>query len=229
LLAPLLASLAVSFACPAAAESPARSDDDVSRRLAFIRERIDRGTGRANLWWYGWYGGYTALTLGQAIGAVATTNRGTRVDLAFGAVASSLGVVPLGILGFPPGTASATLRAMPEATPEERRRKLARAERLLEASAGSEAFGRSWVAHAAGGVIGLASFFALTFGYKRLGAGILNLVGGVAITEAQIFTGPTAAIDAFQQYRALSSSSPPRPISWRPILQPGGAGIGASF
>jgi hypothetical protein len=127
---------------------------------------------------------------------------GLRADMAVGAVGTSLGVVPLGLFPFEARFAAADLRAVAGSSPGERRRKLDAAERSLERSAEAEAFGRSWVAHVLGIGVSLGLGLVLVVGYDRVASGIVNCAGGVAVTELQILTQPTDAIDALREYRA---------------------------
>jgi len=185
------------------ARADARAEDaDVARRIAWIEARLARGTGAADRWWTGWYVGFTALTVGQGAVAVATTDPGLRADMAVGAVGASLGVAPLGLFPFEPRFAASDLAAEAGGTAGERRRKLAVAERLLAESADAEAFGRSWAVHLLGGGVSLGLGLVLAIAYDRLASGILNFVGGVALTELSIFTQPTDAIDAWREYRS---------------------------
>ncbi|MFO0761557.1 MAG: hypothetical protein U0359_34070 [Byssovorax sp.] len=238
LLAPSLA------AAPARAEPPrpapaARSDAEVEKRLAFLNDRLMRATPAATRWWYGWYGGWTALTLIQAGMAFGVSDAGLRKDAAVGAAFSSLGVLPFGLFSFTPLHAAAALRALPESTPEARRIKLARAEHLLEKSAEDETLGRSFLPHAAGGAASLAACLTVVLAYKRpLFSGLFQLLGGVVLNEAQIFTQPTAAIHDLADYRALDNPSskpvarpfsPGRSFSFTVVPSPGGLGIGGSF
>ncbi len=219
---------------PAVAEPRAPyPDEEVSRRLAFIETRLERATPSACLWWSAWYYGYIAVTLGQASVALAVKDPGLRTDSAVGAAFASLGVVGLGVFDFPPRHAAATLRALPAGTPAERRRKLARAEGLLSAGARSEVAGRSWVAHVAGTAVTLTSTLVLALAYKRVVSSIVTLVSGVAITEAQIFTRPTAAIDDWRLYQqgALGGSALPAGprASWSVVAQGRGLGVIVAF
>lgn len=199
----LLAALTIELAPRAAvAEPPPPSDAEIARRIAFIQERLDRAAPAANRWWCGWYTGWLGLTAVQSVVAVATTDPGLRADSAVGAVGSSLGVIPLGLFPFPATFVAADLRALPASTPSERRKKLARAEGFLRASAEAEAFGRSWISHALSGTVSVALGLVLGLAYRRPLTGALNAVAGVALSEAQIFTQPTAAIDDWSEYRA---------------------------
>ncbi len=195
-----VAGAARSVAAPGARK--ARQDADVARRIDFIQTRFDRATPAAQLWWNGWYATYLTLTVSQGAFAIVTRDKGTREDMVVGAVTSSFGVVPLGVFGFPPRFVAAELRGLPAATATERRRKLARAEALLRESAETESFGRSWVSHVLGNGVAIGSGAVLAFGFGRTTSGILNAIAGVAITEFQIFTQPTAAIDDWKDYSA---------------------------
>lgn len=204
----LLAAITIGLAPLSAAADPPRaaapySDAEITQRIAFIQTRLDRATPAADRWWYGWYIGWSGLTVGQSVIAVAATDAGLRADSAVGAVGSSLGIGPLGVFPFPACTAAAELRSLSASTPDERLRKLKRAEGLLRNSADAEAFGRSWITHALSGTVSIALGLVLGLGYKRPVTGALNAVAGIAISEAQIFTQPTAAINDWSEYRSF--------------------------
>lgn len=222
---PLLALALLTLAPSARAEGP--SDAEVTRRLGFIERHLEASTFAADRWWYGWYAGFTALTVGQFTIAVAITDRDRRPDYVVGAVASSLGVVPRALFPFTPRTAAASLRVYPATTPEERRRKLAAAERLLHAASDVEIQGRSWLTHALGLSVSLATGLVLGLGYHSTRGALLDSLGGVALVEAQIFTQPTAAIDAWRAY-GLGHLEPPAAASDSPrwSLVPQGLGLG---
>jgi len=237
----LLVASAISFAASSArAEAPlgaaSPSDAEVTRRIAFLQTRLDSGTAAANRWWYGWYTGWTALTVGQGVIALAVTDPGLRADAAVGAVGSSLGLIPLGLVPFPARHAAADLRAMPESTPSERKIKLARGERLLRESAASEVLRRKWFNHVLCGTVSTSVGLVLALGYGRPVTGALSATIGIALSEAQIFTMPTAAIDDWNEYRkeggehAGRARRPAPSFSWYVApLAGGGAVVGGSF
>jgi hypothetical protein len=225
-------------ASSAFADTP--SDAEVPQRLAFIEARLARATGPANLWWSSWYYGWTALSMGQFVWALTTSDKGRRTDMAVGAAASTLGVIPLGVLRFPARTAWQDLAQIPAGSSAERRRKLAFAEHLLEAAAKDEKLRRSWVNHATSIGVSIAVGLVLGIGYGRPTSGVINAVGGIALSEIQIWTMPTAAIHDYADYQRLRDSSavfapmrlsnstmPPVGISLRP--QPGGVSISGWF
>lgn len=226
-------------ASPASAAPPAApqalSDAQVGRRLGFIESRLQSGTRSANIWWQASYYGWTALTVGQFVVAIAARDPGLRKDMAVSTVASSLGVIPLGLFPLPARTAASDLAAFPDATPAERRRKLAAAERLLEASAEAEAIGRSWMSHVLSASVSIGFGLVLGLGYDRPSQGVFNAVTGIALSELQILTQPTAAIDDLDAYHRLTGGSralaAKRPEVSGPtlVLHPGGIGLLGRF
>lgn len=234
---PLAAALS---AAPARAEPPSPagappSDEEVTRRIDHIQTRLDLGTPAAQRWWYGWYAGWLSLTTAQAVIATATTDKGLRADAAVGAAASSLGVIPLGLFPFQPSYAAAALRRVPGATQEQRRAKLARAERLLAASAKTEALGRSWVSHVLGATVSVAGGLVLWFAYDRRATAVLNATAGIALCEIQIWTQPTRAIDDWRDYESRwnrpqnKAEARPPAVTWSLSPAPGGAGLLGTF
>jgi hypothetical protein len=230
----LLAALLTS-ASASADQGVERSDEEVTRRLAFIESRLGRAAGTANLWWTLWYYGYVVVTVGQAGFAILVKDRGLRTDTAVGGAFATLGVLGIGIAGLPAKDAPRLLYRLPESTPEERRRKLAEGERLLAESARAEIGGKSWVAHVVGVAVTLAGGLTQAFAYKRYTSSIVTIASGVAITEAQIYTKPTAAIDDWRAYQAgawsggARSAVRPRPPPLSVVAQPGGMGLSLAF
>ena len=227
---PLLALALLLLAPSARAQDP--TDVEITRRLGFIERHLEAGTVAADRWWYGWYGGWTALTVGEVVFAIAAPSRGFRVDSAVGAVSCSLGVIPLGFLPFVPRTAAASLRTLPGTTAEERRRKLVAGENLLRKSAETEALGRSWLTHTLGISVSIGAGLVLALGYKRPVTGTINAITGVLLTEAQIFTQPTAAIGAWRAYGLGKLETPAAATNaprWTIVPQPTGIGLAAVF
>jgi hypothetical protein len=106
------------------------------------------------------------------------------------------------------------LSSMDTSTPEARLARLRQAEKILDEAAEDEAAGHSWFAHIGGDAVTLAGSFVLWAGYHRYGSGWLNLIAGTFITEAQIFTHPSAAIRARKAYREGRLSLPPAAFTW---------------
>lgn len=229
-----LASLAVTLLVAETAAAD-MSDAEVAQRIAFLQDRLVRGERSAKIWWHAWYTGYLTLTVGQGILAGAVKDPGFRAERAVGAVMSSLGAGALGVFDFPARYAGSAIQALPEDTPAERRRKLAAAERLLQKSAEGEAFGRSWLSHAACGAVAVGAGFLLGFAYKRGWAALTTVAGSLAISELQIWTQPTAAIGDWKAYREGAFLGATRPAQaaqtawWQMSVLPGGIGVVGGF
>src|ERR1700722_17100452 len=101
--ATLVAAAALPSAAVAAADpTDPRPDAEVARRLSFVEQRLERATPTARLWWSAWFYGYVVVTVGQAGFSMIVKDKGLRTDTAVGAAFSSLGVLGLGVAGFPP-------------------------------------------------------------------------------------------------------------------------------
>jgi hypothetical protein len=82
-----------------------------------------------------------------------------------------------------------------------------------------------------GAALTLTDSLVLAFAYKRVVSGIVTLFSGMAITEAQIFTRPTAAIDDWRAYQAgafSSATEKPGP-SIRVVPVAGGMALAIAF
>ncbi len=185
-------------------------DAEVTERLGFLESRLEAGTGAAERWSYGWLGAFGTLSVAQFGVALGTTDPGLRADTAVGAVSASLGCVPFALFPFAPRLAASELRLLPANTPDERRRKLARAEALMKKSAKAEKFGRSWVPHVAGTTVAIVWGVVLAAAYHRVRSGIINATIGSGIVELQIWTQPTAAITDWKAYSDGHYRIPPK-------------------
>jgi hypothetical protein len=178
------------------------SDSLVTERLQTINQMLGEGKANANRWWYGWLIGYSAATIVQGSVIIISEDLSTRQDMALGAVTTFLGAAGQVFTPRVPGYASGRLNSIPEETSEERRNKLAEAERLLGESASIEERGRSWKTHALYSIVNLSSGLVTWIGFDRsIWAGLGNFALNTAITEAQIFTQPTRAMKDYEKYR----------------------------
>lgn len=230
-LAVVVAALAATHEANADEPPPRRSDADVTRRLAFIEDRFEAGRPAAERWSYGWFTAYTGAAVVQFGVALGTTDAGLRADMAVGAFTSAIGVLPFAVFPFTPRFAGSELAALPANTPAERARKLRRAERLLEKSADQEAFGKGWMMQVGVLSVNVGIGLGLALGYDRVKSGISTTLIGIAVSELQIFTEPTQAIDDWVAYQSGDLGRPvARPAAHFHVAPaPGGIGLGASF
>lgn len=211
------------------------SDSQVKERLQFIQQVLEQGKSNADHWWYGWLIGYSAATIAQGAIGLTSDARATRQDMALGAATTFLGAVGQIITPMVPGSAPDRLAGISESTPAERKEKLTKAEKLLQACALRESEGRSWKAHAITGVVNIGCGLIVWLGFKRSAwEGLGNFALNTIITEAQIWTQPTRAIRDYENYsktyeseQKLSCHKSGR--NWLVNIYPGGLGISVVF
>lgn len=220
----LVACLAATSYCDAG------TGNDVSARIDNIQQSLDDGTGSAQLWWYGWVGFYSAATALPLAVALTTDNKTLQVTSGVAAGESLIGLGGMLIFSFPPRSAAAELRSMPENTPEERMKKLSVAETLLKESSDSEMAGTSWVQHSLGVLVNAAGALVIwqVYGNRIKQAGgtaweqaLIAFVAGTAVSEVQIWTEPTRAISDEKEY----TSGHPAPVDARFMILPSGNGL----
>ncbi len=210
-------------------------DSLVRERIQVIQEMLDQGKKNANLWWYGWLAGYSAATVAQGAVVISSDKLATRQDMALGAITTLLGAAGQVIAPMTPGYAPDRLKELPEGSPEENRKKLTAAEKLLEECALREKEGRSWKIHVVDGAANLSCGFIVWLGFKRtIPAGLENVALNTVICEAQIFSQPTRAIKDYAAYCKKYKPgqnltvNPPR-ITWFFTMVPGGIGVKMVF
>jgi hypothetical protein len=155
---------------------------------------IDRDAAASRRWYYGWSSFFLVVGAGQLVLAEHVNNPAERPDWRVGAFMAGLGWAAT--VALPPPTLFA------EGSDPARRgdasyraRACERERRLIASAGGDERFGTSWLAHTAGIAANVAAGLYLWLHHDRLGAGILQTVGGIAISELQVFTHPTRARD----------------------------------
>jgi len=164
--------------------------DEVGNELERITVLLDREQAPARRWWWGWFGAFGGLTVGQGLIAATSKDLDVRTAMTIGAAGSLLGVGNMLINPYPARHGASALRGLPTDTPQERLAALQTANALFERTAHTEAAYFAWIAHAGGIAVSAASFGVLWFQYDLRQDAVVNLVGGLAITEAQIFTAP---------------------------------------
>jgi hypothetical protein len=206
-----------------AQEAP-HAQGSVEARVEFLQDRLDAGERTSTLWWYGWLGVYSALTVGQGAVYFASDDEQLRANALVGGAGSLVAVAATLATSLPSIGAGDDLRRLDGSTPEHARRKLEAGEALLARSAAAEASGRSWVSHGLGFVLGAAQGAVLWLAYDLPVDGAISFGVSVAMSEVQIFTQPTRAIDDEREYRARVA---PLTVSLFPV--PGGAGLRLRF
>lgn len=199
------------------------ANPDTRARLDYLTGELSRNARGERLWWYGWIGGFAALSAGQAYFFFTKDEPEERVLNAVGGGMSFIGLVGLLVLPNDGRFADENLAELPDATPEARVRKLERAEAMLHSA--REA---TWRKRNPLAVIGplLVSFGTSAYVWIKYDAALpalRNMAGALAINLAHWWTRPTANAEAAQLYRGESAG-----IDWRltPWISPSVAGLG---
>ena len=182
------------------------SENETTARIGWIQKALDDGAGNSKLWQYGWTGFYAAVTTAEAINAAdkdgdTDDEKEERFDSTVNATTSFLG---FGSMLFDPlktHSAARNLKIIPETTREEQVLKLAAAEQCLTDAAKRQKSGRSWQTHALAGLVNILAGIAVATDNDRDDDGLVMFATGMVVSEIQIFTMPTQAIDDLKNYR----------------------------
>ncbi len=222
-----MAAIMVMIIATTNARANATKSNDTSERIHSIQQALDAGTSSAKLWWNGWFGFYTVATVIPLTAAFISDNRMIKMtgndrilhisdDIkmlhitgGLSAAQSFIGFSSMLIFPFTPKNAAEELRSMPENTPEEKAKKLEKAELLLKESSEEELAGKSWIPHVYGFLINAlgAVITWQVYGNKIREAGgtpwkqaLSTFAIGISISELVIWTEPTQAISDQKNY-----------------------------
>lgn len=212
-----IAFLAMLLQCKTAYADEQTSPDPVIAKL-------QAGTSSAQAWWWGWAGGYAAMTIGQGAVALVTSDSDLRINMLVGASSSFLGFGFVLLTDFPARYAVSELDQMPDETEQARATKHQRARELLCASAQAENDGRSWIIHVLGITVAAAQGLILWLAFDLPVDGAINAAVSLLISEAQIWTQPTRAIADWQ-----ATSSEDTELHLAIVPNPGGVGLALTF
>jgi len=233
--AAVFASLLFLTVGATAQDAVSPTDTEVTNRVSFIQDALDGGQKAANLWWYGWFGGYSAATVGQLAVYSGSNDEKQRQDMLVGSVTTALGAAGQIVFPLQAGRFASRLRVMPAATPEQRRSKLASAESFLRQAAAQESFGRSWKTQALATALNLAAGLTIWLHYDRPASdGLVTFAIGQLIWEAQIFSQPMKAVRDLQEYDRRTdfdhvSTAPGSGRTWYVGVSPAGFVVGCRF
>ena len=177
----LLAASAAIAAEPAPADHAGLSDAEISRRIAFLEQRLDGSRTHGQIWYWSWLAINGGSMVGNGIVAGLSGQHDDRVNYATGAALGAIGVADLFLRPLEARYGAAPIRRLPEATRAQRLAKLRAAEdqlhrNALRAEERTQVLpyaGNAGLALAAGLVVGL-------WGERGSGiqTGVSTLVGG---------------------------------------------------
>jgi hypothetical protein len=178
----------------------AAEDAEVLARLRFIERRLEGEAACAQAWTWSWVGFNAAAGGYEVYRAVGAGNSAERVDEIVGGAKALIGII--GRLARPLSArmGAAELRGIAEATPGERARKLAFAERLLERNARQAAQRHALLPHVLNASLNLAGAIVVWVVANAPGTAWLSAGIGVAVGEVVIWTQPTRASQDLGDY-----------------------------
>ena len=197
---PLSALLALHLLASALAQA----DTETSSRISWIQSRLDGASSTANYWQYGWtafYGVTTVAYASQADSLDAPDEQHDRVDAKVGAVSSLLGLGGMFLDPLTTGSNAKALAALPQDSEAAQTQKLQQAERMLRQNAEQEQNARSTQAHVLAAVVSVLSGVAVARDDHRNDDGAMVALQSLLVGELQIYTAPTDATKAWEDYQ----------------------------
>jgi hypothetical protein len=224
-----------------AQETAAPPDERVKERLEFLESALVSAQPRAKLWWYGWIAGYSGAALAQGVLAAANweedkDDNAFAQDMLVGGATCALGSAGLLISPFVPAYGPGSLASLPEGTPEERRAKLVRAEKLLRECAEREKKGRGWLTHGLNLGVNVAAGLVTVLAFDRPWSdGLITFAINETVSLLNIFSQPTRARRDLENYETRYLGKPgsyreaAAAPAWYFSLCPGRISIGLRF
>ncbi len=236
----MISVIMVTSDLQAQAKGAVPGDGEVRERLTYIDSTLREGQFTANLWYWGWVGGYSSLAAAQLTlyfakpDVMADTRAHGKQDMMAGFITTALGIGGLAIDPMVPGYALSRFRDMPGGTAEERLEKMKQAEYWLKRSSQREIDGRHWINHALNFAVNFTAGMVIWLAFDRPHLDFWLTFGpGFVVGEAQIFTQPTRAIDDWERYQRkyMMASVPKRDysVNWYMSAFPGGFVVGMYF
>jgi hypothetical protein len=197
---------AVGSAAPDAEPTAAAAADlDVQERLRFIEKRLDGQVAGAEAWTWSWVTFNLAGGIVQSYRAAGNDNEAERTDQIVAAAKAAIGIASRLSRPLHARRGAAELRGLPAATPDERARKLAHAERLLARNARESDVRYRWLPHVLNVALNVAGAAIVWAVHDAPGVAWQSAAIGMAVGEVSIWTQPyRPAIDRRAYERRFS-------------------------
>lgn len=202
------------------------NDDEIDARVAFIEERLDDGQLHAQIWQYGFTTGYGLGALYGTVGASITNDNDQRVEFIVTGAKAFIGVGRLLYSPHPARHGAEPVREVQGSGREDRLRRLAVAEDLLDENAERARSRWAWQRHVANIALNMAGFGVVwTLGEE--GAAISSTALGIVVGEAMAFSMPWRAEDDLEDYRVRFEGAGRDRVSWslEPMVLKSGSGL----
>jgi hypothetical protein len=227
--------IAASWALPRSAAGQSGgpsdlSDPEIERRVAFVERSLEANQLHAQIWFWSWLTVNAASTVGLSVGAALTDDNAHRVNMIGNAALAALGISDM--LLFRPVNArfgAEPIRRLPDETRQERVRKLAAGEALMQRNAERADQRYDWTVHA-GNFAGNALVGGLTWAAGDAQSGIITIVLQTVLGELYIWTDPSGPAKDWQEYQRLrAGESLEASRGWSLAAFPGGVALKYRF
>jgi hypothetical protein len=217
---------------PSAARPLDLNDDEIDRRLAFIRERLEGSRSHASIWNMAWTAvnaGTLGWTIYRAESDSDTDDRGRAITEASKAF---IGLMDLYI--FRPMTArhgADELSFMPESTHAQKLAKLKKAEEILLRNANRASYRYGWQMHVGNVLFNFGGAGAIWATGGDTSQALTSAFAGIAGGELMAWTEPGQPRQDFREYQSLTGGSTftNAPGAWRLVAIPGGIAVARDF
>jgi hypothetical protein len=210
-------------------------DSMINERIQCIQRMLDDSKTNINRWKYCWLAGFSVSTVGQGAVGLLSKDKGTRQDMALGALTTIAGAAGQLLMPLIPRNKAELFAQDSDSSREDRLKKLADAEELLREIATREKRGSSWQTHVFYTTANLGCGMIVWLGFKHsVWDGIENFALNTVITETQIWTQPTRAMKDYKDY-CIKYKSGITPAAYKPkpacyvSAYPGGIGLRLLF
>jgi hypothetical protein len=224
--ASLSADPARAEVCPAPEGAPKVAQIDARERLDFLARAFDREIYDVDVWSWTWGSIYSAGVIAEGVALSVTHDRGARIDLTVGILATGFGA--LSLYGLPLKL-TLPLRASRSHWEDDADRcaDLARAERTLVGVENDQSFATGIFAHVGNVAVNAAIVLILGLGYGHWTSAALSGGIGVAVGETNLLTQPHHLRDVLARYRAGRLDASDAKVAWSiaPVLTPQTQGV----
>lgn len=189
------------------------SDAEIEQRTRFIEERLDEGQLHSQVWQYGFTAGYGLGVVIGVAGLAGYSNNDQRVTSGVTAGKAVIGVGRLLWSPHPGRHGGEPIREVQGNTREDKLRRLAVAENLLDENAARARSRWAWQRHAANVGINLVGF-GFEYGFAEEGSALINLGIGITVGTIMAFSMPWRAEDDLADYQQKFEGVEQSRISW---------------
>ncbi len=190
----------------------AQNQADIDARISYIEKHFKSERETEKTWFWGWFAFMSTVFVSSAtLYAVLPEDNENRDPNLINMSVSTLALSNLVLFRPTSMYAGSELAEMPADTAEEKQRKLARAEKLLDQAAFRQRYGTGWVTHTLTFLVNLTAAGVEWLYLDRPGFAAARFVLGTAVGEYKIYTQSRGSIKAYNEYKGnyLGANSVP--------------------